>query len=142
MVKLRYTLLLLIVLPSLIMAACSGSGGSASAGNAQHGQQLFNRTTIGPNAAPGCKTCHSLEPGKTLVGPSLAGIASQAANYVESKDYTGSAKTVQGFLRESIVSPNAFITPGFSEGEMYQNYGQDLSEQEINDLVAFMMTLK
>jgi hypothetical protein len=25
---------------------------------------------------------------------------------------------------------------------MYQNYGKDLTEQQINDLIAYLMTLK
>jgi len=34
------------------------------------------------------------------------------------------------------------VSEGFAPGIMYQRFGEDLTEQEINDLVAFMLTLK
>ena len=46
------------------------------------------------------------------------------------------------FLEQSIVEPDAVITEGFSPGVMYQNYGSELTEQEIADLVAFLETLE
>ena len=88
------------------------------------GKALFEETVLEGNA--GCITCHSLEPGKTVVGPSLAGIASKG------KD----------FIRESIVNPDADITEGFTAGIMPANYGEKLTEEQINRLVEYMMTLK
>ncbi len=143
--KLRFPLLLLVIL-SLVLAACGGGGGGGGekapaggggpvTGDANRGKELFNKAVIGSKSAPGCITCHSLEPGKTLVGPSLAGVASRAETAV-------SGKSAEEYLRESIVTPDAFIAKGFPPGVMYQNYGKDLSEQEIADLVAFMLTLK
>ncbi len=51
-------------------------------------------------------------------------------------------KSAEEFLRESILNPDAVVTEGFTPGVMYQNYGNDLTEQEIDDLVAFLLTLK
>jgi len=50
--------------------------------------------------------------------------------------------TAEEYLKESIITPNAHVTEGFTAGVMYQNYGKDLTEQEINDLVAYLLTLK
>jgi len=50
--------------------------------------------------------------------------------------------SAEGYLRESIINPDAHVLEGFFPGIMYQEFGEDLSEQEINDLVAFMLTLK
>ena len=50
--------------------------------------------------------------------------------------------TPEEFLHESIVNPDADVAKGFSPGIMYPNYGKELSEQDIADLVAFLMTLK
>jgi cytochrome c551/c552 len=134
---------LLFVVLSLFLAACgAGGGGAAPSGDATQGKALFEQTTIGPNSAPGCVTCHSLEPDVKLVGPSLAHVATEAAEIIKSSNYTGSAKTVEEYLHESIVNPNAYVVEGFPSGVMYQNYGQDLSEQQIDGLVAFLLTLK
>jgi nitric oxide reductase subunit C len=150
MLKLKYTLLLLVVIPGLLLVGCGGGGGDqgqagespTEIGDPERGRELFNQATIGPNNAPGCITCHSLEPDVTQVGPSQADAASRAAETVASQDYSGSADSAQGYLRESIVEPDAHVTEGFSPGVMYQNYEEDLTEEQINDLVAFLMTLE
>jgi len=121
-------LLLTLSLVLLLVAACGGGGKEAPGGdmdpNAAAGKALFEQTTLEGN--PGCVTCHSIEPGKTVVGPSMAGIASKG----------------EDFIRESIVNPDADITEGFPAGTMPQDYGQKLSEEQINQLVAYLMTLK
>jgi cytochrome c551/c552 len=57
----------------VVMAAACGGGGdkAASRGDADvaAGKALFEKTVLGSSA--GCVTCHSREPGKTIVGPSL-----------------------------------------------------------------------
>lgn len=122
----------------LFTAACS----KAPAGDPARGEALYKQSTIGPTNTPGCTTCHSLEPGMVIVGPSHATVASRAAEVVQDPNYTGTAKIPEEYLRESIVAPDAFVEKGFAPGVMYQKYGEDLSEQEITDLVAYLMTLK
>jgi cytochrome c2 len=143
---LRRVLPLLVVL--LLVAACGGggaqtpAGGNAPAGNASNGDKLFHATSLGKNNAPGCTSCHSTEAGKTLVGPSLAGIGTRAGQIIQDPNYKGKAKTADDFIRESIVEPNTYVEKSFSPGVMYQNYGKDLSQQEISDLVAYLTSLK
>jgi mono/diheme cytochrome c family protein len=75
----------------------------------------------------GCGGCHTFAPAGTSgsVGPDLD-------------------EALQGqdpeFIRQSIVDPNAEITQGFSAGVMPQNFGQELSPQQLDDLVAFLMS--
>ena len=132
-------LFVVIAVLSLLLVACSGGGetGSGADGedSTQRGQALFEKTTLGPNSAPGCLTCHSREPGQTLVGPSLAGVAERADNTVE-------GQSAEEYLHESIVNPDAQVVAGFSRNIMYKNYGTDLAEGEIKDLVAYLLTLK
>ncbi len=141
----------LLMVFALVLAACAGGGGGgeqkpaeqpsgAVTGDPKRGEALFKQSTIGP--APGCAACHSLEPGRVLVGPSLAGVATRAEQIINSDTYTGKATTVEEYLRESIVDPNVYAPEGFSPGSMYPNYGKDLTEQQIADLVAFLKTLK
>lgn len=105
------------------------------------GEHLFR------TAVPVCTACHSLQPGVQLAGPSMAGLAERAAQTLASPDYTGSATDVEGYLRESIVSPSAHLVPGamFSaEGTSFMpnTYADSLTEEEIDQLVAFLGTLK
>jgi len=148
----RSTVLLSIALIviALALAACGGgaakpAGGeqpaAAAGGNADAGKKLFNEPVIASAGSPGCVTCHSLEKGKTLVGPSMAGIATVAAADIKSADYKGTAKTVEEFLKESIVNTDVMVTQGFQPGIMPKTYTK-LSAQEVNDLVAYMLTLK
>ncbi|MBT8203657.1 MAG: 4Fe-4S binding protein [Acidimicrobiia bacterium] len=96
------------------------------------GRAIFNETALGTSA--GCRICHSLEPGRDLVGPSLAEVGSRAATTVP-----GLAAT--DYLRQSIVDPDAFVVPGYPSGQMLANLGDVLSDRELDQLVAFLLTL-
>lgn len=132
--------LLLAVFFALILSGCSAGETTGSPEGVLDGQALFQETLI--NQSPGCVTCHSLEPGVTLVGPSMAGVASRAETIVNSPDYTGDAQTADGYLREAIVEPDAYVPEGFVAGTMYQNYASSLSNEQIDALVDYMLTLE
>lgn len=105
------------------------------------GEHLFRTAT------PVCTACHSLQPGVQLAGPSMAGIAGRAAQTIASPDYTGTATDVEGYLHESIVSPSAHVVPGdmFSAGGvsfMPDTYAQALDEEQVDQLAAYLATLK
>lgn len=151
-------LVVLLAICALALAACGGQQGgtssatgsgsttaassSGAAGNAANGEKLFNQATIGKANLPGCKTCHSVVKDQKIVGPSLYGIATDGAETVKEADYKGTAKTAAEWLRESIVNPNVDVPEGFQPNVMPQNFKDNLSEQEINDLVAYLLTLK
>ena len=109
------------------------------------GEALFRK----PEFA--CMACHATRPGVTLAGPSLAGIAERgAATIADSAAYTGSATDVKGYIRESILAPSAHLVPGAnyatggSEGLslMPADYKTRLSEEQINYLVEYLLTLR
>ena len=105
------------------------------------GEHLFR------TAQPVCTACHSLQPGVTLAGPSMAGMATRAEQTLASPGYTGSATDVEGYIRESIVSPSAHVVPGdmFSaEGVSFMpdTYAEALGEEQVEQLVAYLATLK
>jgi mono/diheme cytochrome c family protein len=86
-------------------------------GSPQAGRAVFE--------ASGCGTCHTFTAAGAsgTVGPNLD-------EALQGKD--------AAFVHESIVDPNAEITSGYSAGVMPQNFGQQLSQKQLDDLVAFL----
>lgn len=124
---------LILMVISVLITACSGRAHAGLVGDADAGEALFHQASI--REAPACSACHSIEPGVVTVGPSLAGIASRAGDRKP-------GLWAEAYLRESILDPNAYVVAGFSEGVMYQQYGSVLTEAEINDLIAYLLTLE
>lgn len=134
-----FSFLLMICISGVLLSGCQGSTQSGEANSSaspqERGKALVEATMIGESKAPGCVTCHSFEAGKVIIGPSLAGIATVAESAVP-------GLSAEDFLREAIVDPDAYITEGFPAGVMYKNYGKELSAEQINDIVAYLLTLK
>lgn len=99
------------------------------------------------NASPPCAACHSLTPGVSMAGPSLAGVRSRAEEIVASPEYTGSATDATGYILESILDPSAHVVPGamYSAGGtsfMPDTYRDSMTDEEIDDLVAYLMSFR
>ncbi len=115
---------------------------AAASGDPTSGKTLFEQ---GPgNNIPACGTCHNTDTPDVKVGPSLQGIVSRAGTRVQGQD----ART---YIHTSIVDPNAFIVPNdpghiySADGKtslMYQTYSKDLSAAQIDDIIAYLLTLK
>jgi nitric oxide reductase subunit C len=123
------------------MAARSRGQAAASDDPVAQGETLFQATP------PGCTACHSTSPGVTLAGPPVAHMAARAEAAVASPDYTGQAGTAEEYIRESILQPSAHIVPGelFSvngTSVMPHNYGEMLTPEQVEQLVAYLMTLR
>ncbi len=130
--------LLVVGILILGLVACSGgdngrTSGSKSGGGADPaaGQVLFNKKLVGTQ--PGCVTCHSLEKDIKIVGPSLAGVGARAATSVP-------GQSAQEFLKESITNPDAHLVEGFQAGTMPAELASELSDADVSNLVAFLMT--
>ncbi len=112
-------------------------GPAESSGDPVAGAQLF--ASLPPEAlsagAVTCSSCHHVEPGSgTLVGPSLSGVGARAAT----RDPNLSAAQ---YLRVSITHPNNYIVDGFTAGAMPATFKEALTPAQIEDLVAYMLTL-
>ena len=140
--------------------AVPGSSGSLGTVPVQSGSTSVGVRPVSPDsdiralgenvfrtAVPTCAACHSLAPDAHGAGPSLAGVATRAEQIVQSADYTGAAEDAEGYLREAIVEPSAHLNTGgmySASGVSYMpdTYGESLSDDEIDQLVAFLTTLK
>ncbi|GHD72094.1 hypothetical protein GCM10007164_19210 [Luteimonas padinae] len=136
---------------SLVVASQGTESGAAEAREVRPVRPDSDPRAIGENlfgtAVPVCTACHSLQPGVQLAGPSMAGMAERAAQTIASPDYTGSATDVEGYIRESIVTPSAHLVPGamFSaEGTSFMpnTYAESLTEEQVDQLVAFLGSMK
>lgn len=80
----------------------------------------------------GCGGCHTIQGVSAgTIGPNLTQIGETAATRKE-------GFSAEDYIRESILSPKAFVVEGF-QPLMPQNYGEQLSQQELDDLVAFLL---
>jgi mono/diheme cytochrome c family protein len=106
------------------------TGGEAATGPTETGGEAEGDPAAGKevfeSVQPSCGSCHTLEAaGSTqTLGPNLdEGLADKDA----------------AFIRESIVNPDADVTEGFPDSLMPEDYGDKLSDQELADLVAFLV---
>lgn len=91
-----------------------------------------------------CGICHSLATAGTTgrFGPPHNGIATIAKQRIADPAYTGEAVTVVQYLRESLVEPRAYITPGYEHtSHPMPPYGQ-LPKADLDALVYFLLQQK
>lgn len=98
-------------------------------GDAANGAALFEARIDG---APSCASCHAID-GSPRSGPSLAGYGAAAGDHVDDQD----AVTYTFY---SILRPTKHITQGYSN-VMPDDYDDKLSQQQIADLIAYLLTL-
>jgi len=84
----------------------------------------------------GCVACHSID-GTVIVGPSWLGLYGSQATLAD-----GTIVTVDdAYVRESILDPNAKVVKGFQPNIMPQTFGNTLTTDQINDLIAYIQSL-
>jgi mono/diheme cytochrome c family protein len=126
-INMRKTLLIFLVLSlALLTVAACGGGGDSGGGDADAaaGQKLFAQAVVGSQA--GCSTCHSLD-GSTIVGPSMQGVGGRLS---------------ADEIRTSILDPEAVLADGFASGLMPDVWDDELSDEQVDQLVAYLSTLK
>jgi mono/diheme cytochrome c family protein len=79
----------------------------------------------------GCNACHVIG-AVNNIAPSYEGIGRRAAR--RQPPLSGAA-----YIYESIVNPNAYTVPDYPPS-MPQNYGEILTDEQIADIVAFLLT--
>ena len=119
----------LLTLIALSLAACSAAVKvePTPTPNALviQGQKVFNAR---------CATCHALVPDTIIIGPSLSGIATRAETRVP-------GMSADEYILLSILRPGDYVVEGFND-VMITNFAKELTNEDMNALVAFLMTLK
>jgi len=103
--------------------------------DASAGEAIFNatyETSTGPWA---CSTCHNVDIPDQKVGPSLLGINVRAGERVEGEGpFT--------YIYNSIINSQAYIVDGFAEGAQMPNYEGVLTDADVFNVIAYLMTLE
>ena len=109
------------------------AGGDTSAiGDAAHGQELFN--ALQPQVGFACATCHRVDSEERLIGPGLKGLSQRAATRV-------AGMNALQYIYNSILNPGAYVVEGYPDNLMPRTFSQIFSTQDINDIVAYLLTL-
>lgn len=82
-----------------------------------------------------CITCHSLD-GSKVVGPTFQGIYGKKGKLADGSEYTAD----DAYLKDSIWKPAAQVVEGYPPA--MPAYEGQLSDEDLNNLIEFMKTLK
>jgi mono/diheme cytochrome c family protein len=115
---------------ALLLVACGTSGGVDPQATPLSAEEAQGKYTFQQH----CAACHSNIGDVTIVGPSLAGIATRAETRIPGMD-------ARAYIEESILAPDAFINEGFDD-LMPKTFGRILSGEELDALIAYLLTLK
>jgi cytochrome c2 len=112
--------------------AQAGAAETELPGDPDVGAELFN--TFQPESGIACSTCHGTTTDERTVGPGLHTVGERAENRDEDL-------SAEEYLRESILDPGAYVVPGYID-MMPKNFEEAFTEEEVDDLVAYLMTLE
>lgn len=107
-------------------------------GDPQRGAALF-AGDIKIDGFVACRGCHSVDPAAgDGLGPNLAGIALRAGSRLPGVG-------ADAYIRRSIQVHDDFVVPGFEAGlaraVVGRDFGEILSDRDIADLTAYLLTL-
>lgn len=117
----------------LLLVACSKDPPKTAVddlppGDVDNGAVLFNQQIAGNQS---CVSCHALNAARGA-GPGMEGYAERAATEVD-----GESAEVYSYW--SILRPSRHLVRGYSN-VMPSNYEDTLDDQQVADLIAFMLT--
>lgn len=122
-------IIILVGLCILLFSACSSAPAVPPTPTmdpiAAKGLQVFNAR---------CATCHALVPDTVIIGPSLYGVATRAETRMP-------GLSAEEYITLSILRPGDYVVEGFNN-VMITNLAKELTSEELDAVVAFLLTLK
>jgi cytochrome c oxidase subunit 2 len=91
----------------------------------ESGEKLFNQL--------GCQTCHKMD--ATARGPSLSGLFGKTIQLQNGRSVTAD----EGYIRESIINPNAKILAGYEP--IMPTYTGQMNEEQLIQILAYIKSL-
>jgi|GEM_PF-850501 len=88
-----------------------------------------------------CGACHTLTIANThgTFGPNHDLLVESATSYIKLKTYSGTATTLSEYIRESILNPTIFYTPGFEASNHHMPAFTNLSDSDVDILVYMLL---
>lgn len=84
--------------------------------------------------ARGCVGCHQLDPANQLVAPTWHNVGDRAIGRIP-------GVSPGEYLHQSILAPNDYIVEGFLPNIMPATYGDQLTTQDLGDIIAYLLSL-
>ena len=129
--------------PEALQVRVCGADGSS----AMPGEPLPVAEEVAPSDGPrdpatlfvsmGCSGCHNMELNQEpnnqgQPGPHMGNLPETASERVAGQD-------AETYVYNSIVNPNDYLNPGYIAGIMPQNFADQMSEEEIQSLVTWIL---
>jgi mono/diheme cytochrome c family protein len=118
--------------PTEVETSNAEAGGNEVTGDPAAGEEMFNMFVAEVSFA--CSTCHLPNSEAQLIGPGLLNISIRAADRVE-------GETAEEYIHNSILHPSEHVVEGFPDMLMPQTYADILSDEQVDNLVAYLFTL-
>jgi cytochrome c2 len=106
---------------------------SGVTGDPVKGKEYYNTVRQEVNFA--CATCHHFDSEIQLIGPGLLNISTRAETRVV-------GESAYDYIHNSIVNPGAYVVEGYPDGLMPRTYKDVWTEEQLNDIIAYLYTLK
>ncbi len=119
----------------------AGAKGGVIATGEEPLQDIFNAAACGA-----CHTIPGVDGAVAKIGPKLVE-GTNAPMRLRSSEYKkapggGKAKSTREYITESILSPSAFVVPGFPDGQMPKDFGRKLTAGAVNKMVDYLSQLQ
>jgi cytochrome c oxidase subunit 2 len=126
-----------VILMAVVDPAFSDNGQSTNeAGGPLPAENHDAETGLAIATSTGCTACHSAD-GSDSVGPTWLGLYGSGRDFEDGD----SAPADDAYLRESIIDPPLRVVVGYPGNLMPTLYGDSLSDQEIDQIVAYIESL-